>query len=113
MHTADKKIKLRRNANGVLKPERRSRHINFHKHYYLRESEEDQHLKSKEGIAFLIASGLNRASSKSDEKGMILLVAALSLLNMSDGQDQLMSVARRLAIKGSSLLGGSNVQRNS
>ena len=47
-------------------------------------------------IVNIIANSLNRASSKEDTKGLLMLIAALGLLNLSkDGLP--LSVARKLA----------------
>lgn len=55
---------------------------------------------SKKNLAIMIAGALNRISDKSNPINTNFLVAALSLLQLSDGDDQLMTVARRLAVKG-------------
>lgn len=55
---------------------------------------------SKKNLAIMIASALNRISDNSKPINTNFLVAALSLLQLSDGDDQLMTVARRLAVKG-------------
>lgn len=118
MHSANRRTRLIRNAKGQLVP-RDEPHIiknkKFHYSFYDEDQmiteEDDPKLKTKEGIAFLIASALNKANSDTNVQGTLLLVAALSLLNSSNGTDQLMSVARRLAIKGSSL-GNKNGRNN-
>lgn len=47
-------------------------------------------------IVNIIANSLNRASSKEDTKGLLMLIAALGLLNLSkDGLP--LNVARKLA----------------
>lgn len=55
---------------------------------------------SKKNLATMIAGALNRIADKSNPVNTNFLVAALSLLQLSDGDDQLMTVARRLATKG-------------
>lgn len=51
---------------------------------------------SNESLINVIANSLNRASSKDDTRGLLLLIAALGLLNVSkDGLPA--SVARKLA----------------
>jgi hypothetical protein len=51
---------------------------------------------SNESLITLIANALNRASNKDDTRGLLLLIAALGLLNVSkDGLPA--SVARKLA----------------
>jgi len=101
MHRGDRSIKLVRHADGVLRPKKRRAHL------YLKEEDESQ-LRTKEGIAYLIAASLNRLNKDSDPQAGTFLIAALSLLQMSNGNDQLMSVARRLATKGASM-GNRNV----
>lgn len=51
---------------------------------------------SNESLINIIANSLNRASNKDDTRGLLLLIAALGLLNVSkDGLPA--SVARKLA----------------
>lgn len=51
---------------------------------------------SNESLINVIANSLNRASNKDDTRGLLLLIAALGLLNVSkDGLPA--SVARKLA----------------
>jgi hypothetical protein len=51
---------------------------------------------SNESLITIIANSLNRASTKDDTRGLLLLIAALGLLNLSkDGLPA--SVARKLA----------------
>jgi hypothetical protein len=51
---------------------------------------------SNDSLINVIANSLNRASSKDDTRGLLLLIAALGLLNVSkDGLPA--SVARKLA----------------
>ena len=51
---------------------------------------------SNESLISVIANSLNRASNKDDTRGLLLLIAALGLLNVSkDGLPA--SVARKLA----------------
>ena len=51
---------------------------------------------SNESLINVIANSLNRASTKDDTRGLLLLIAALGLLNVSkDGLPA--SVARKLA----------------
>ena len=51
---------------------------------------------SNESLITIIANALNRASTKDDTRGLLLLIAALGLLNVSkDGLPA--SVARKLA----------------
>lgn len=51
---------------------------------------------SNESLITIIANSLNRASTKDDTRGLLLLIAALGLLNVSkDGLPA--SVARKLA----------------
>lgn len=51
---------------------------------------------SSDTIINIIANSLNRASNKEDTKGLLMLIAALGLLNLSkDGLP--LSVARKLA----------------
>jgi hypothetical protein len=51
---------------------------------------------SNESLITIIANALNRASNKDDTRGLLLLIAALGLLNVSkDGLPA--SVARKLA----------------
>lgn len=51
---------------------------------------------SNENLVTIIANSLNRASTKDDTRGLLLLIAALGLLNLSkDGLPA--SVARKLA----------------
>jgi hypothetical protein len=52
----------------------------------------------KRGLAVMIASNLNRPNI--DSTSMLRLVAALSLIELSDGNDALMAVARKLASAG-------------
>lgn len=57
---------------------------------------------SKNALANQIAQALNRYSSmdNSDEKGMLLLISALMLLNVSDDRDNINSTVRRLLTAG-------------
>lgn len=51
---------------------------------------------SNESLITIIANALNRASNKDDTRGLLLLIAALGLLNVSkDGLPA--SIARKLA----------------
>lgn len=51
---------------------------------------------SNDNIVNIIANSLNRASNKDDTRGILMLIAALGLLNLSkDGLPA--SVARKLA----------------
>lgn len=51
---------------------------------------------SSDTIINIIANSLNRASNKEDTKGLLMLIAALGLLNLSkDGLP--LNVARKLA----------------
>lgn len=51
---------------------------------------------SNESLINVIANSLNRASNKDDTRGLLLLIAALGLLNVSkDGLPA--SIARKLA----------------
>ena len=51
---------------------------------------------SNESLVTIIANSLNRASTKDDTRGLLMLIAALGLLNLSkDGLPA--SVARKLA----------------
>lgn len=52
----------------------------------------------KRGLATMIASNLNRPNI--DQTSMLRLVAALTLLDLSDGNDSLMATARKLATAG-------------
>jgi hypothetical protein len=47
-------------------------------------------------LAVVIGNAMVRASQANDTKGLSLMLAALQLLEMSDGNDVLLSVARRL-----------------
>lgn len=47
-------------------------------------------------LAVVIGNAMVRASQSNDNKGLSLMIAALQLLEMSDGNDVLLSVARRL-----------------
>jgi hypothetical protein len=52
---------------------------------------------SKKQLGWLIANVLNRfTGSKGDERSILMLIAAMNMLNLSDGSDQIMSAARRL-----------------
>lgn len=53
---------------------------------------------SKDNLAVMVAQALNRYSflDKADDRGMLLLIAALQLLTISDGSDTINSTARRL-----------------
>lgn len=55
---------------------------------------------SKKSLAIMIAGALNRIADNSNPVNTNFLVAALALVQLSDGNDQLMTVARRLAVKG-------------
>ena len=57
---------------------------------------------SKEALAQQIAQALNRYSflDKADDRGMLLLLAALALLNVSDNGDNINGTARRLLAAG-------------
>lgn len=54
---------------------------------------------NRRAVATLIATNLGRMNSK-NTAGMLKLVAALSLLELSDGDDTLLAVAKRLASTG-------------
>lgn len=57
---------------------------------------------SKEALAQQVAQALNRYSflDKADDRGMLLLLAALALLNVSDNSDNINGTARRLLAAG-------------
>jgi len=55
---------------------------------------------SKKSLAIMIAGALNRVVDGSNPVNTNYLLAALALLQLSTGDDQLMTVARRLATKG-------------
>jgi hypothetical protein len=59
-------------------------------------------LSSKEGLANLVATALNRYSflKDSEDRGILLLMAALMLLNVSDGGENTNATARRLITAG-------------
>lgn len=52
--------------------------------------------ESDDSLINIIASSLNRASSKDDTRGLLMLIAALGLLNLSK-EGLPASVARKLA----------------
>ncbi len=54
--------------------------------------------KTSETIVNIIANSLNRASNKEDTRGLLMLIAALGLLNISK-QGLPLNVARKLASK--------------
>lgn len=58
--------------------------------------EDDNKVDTSDTIVNIIANSLNRASNKKDTKGLLMLIAALGLLNISkDGLP--LNVARKLA----------------
>ena len=65
---------------------------------HLHEAKDEQDLSSKKAIVSFIAANLMRFVNKpdGDEKGLIMLVAALSVLNMGEDSATI-NIARRLA----------------
>ncbi len=55
-------------------------------------------------LAYQIASAMTRVDPKADPKGLIILNAALTLLSISNGNDNLITVSRRLMTSGISML---------
>lgn len=68
----------------------------------LRKMNQDEY-KSKKNFAILITSLMSRLGPNSNPIAASMFTAALSVLNMSDGNDNLLGVARKLAIRGASL----------
>ncbi len=64
----------------------------------IHEAKDDQDLSSKKAIVSFIAANLMRFVNKpeGDDKGLIMLVAALSVLNMGEDATTI-NIARRLA----------------
>lgn len=65
-------------------------------------TEEDDMESSRKSLLILIANALNkyRSSDKSDIKSMLMLIAALGLLNAKDESNLSLSAARRLVTTG-------------
>lgn len=62
--------------------------------------DDDNEVPSRESIVNIVASSLNRAADK-DSKNILMLIAAIGLLNLSKESPLALSVARKLASQGS------------
>lgn len=59
--------------------------------------EDETESPSRENLVNIIANSLNRVSGKEDQKNVLMLIAALGLLNATKEQGLALSVARKLA----------------
>ena len=59
--------------------------------------DDQEETPSRDNLVNIIANSLNRVSSKDDSKTVLMLIAALGLLNASKDQGLALSVARKLA----------------
>jgi hypothetical protein len=59
--------------------------------------DDQEETPSRDNLVNIIANSLNRVSGKEDSKTILMLIAALGLLNASKDQGLALSVARKLA----------------
>lgn len=73
--------------------------ISFDEFVKENEEKEDELESSRKSLLLMIANALNkyRSSDKADTKSMLMLIAALGLLNAKDESNLTLSAARRLA----------------
>lgn len=63
--------------------------------------DDDIESPSREGVINIVATSLNRAANDKDSKNVLMLIAAIGLLNLSKESSLALSVARKLASQGS------------
>lgn len=63
--------------------------------------DDDAEAPTRDGVINIIATSLNRATSDKDNKNVLMLIAAIGLLNLSKESTLALNVARKLASQGS------------
>ena len=61
------------------------------------EQPDDSESMTRDSLINTIANALNRAGGKDDQKNVLMLIAALGLLNLSKESNLALTVARKLA----------------